>query len=168
MDKPKTMRSVYQVTAGLIFVASLFLVYGSLEFRYYTAIGPGPGFFPLWLSGILAVLAVLMFLHETFTKSPDKAPDRIFPDASGFLRIATISVALGGVALLLERIGFGPAMFLMNIFIMLVLTKRHFLLVLVIAFIGSFGVEYVLTQWLNVVLPKTNLWALCPQFICGG
>ena len=168
MDKPKTMRPVYQVTAVLIFVASLFLVHGSLEFRYYTAIGPGPGFFPLWLSGILAVLAVLMFFHATFTKSPDKAPDRIFPDASGFLRMATIPVALGVAALLLERIGFGPAMFLMNLFVMSVLAKRHFLLVLVIALISSFGIEYVFTQWLYVILPKTNLWALCPQFICGG
>lgn len=167
MNKPKTMRRVYQVAALVIFILGALLLRGSLDLHYYTSMGPGPGFFPFWLSLILAMLAALMFFEATFTKLPDEAPSDLFPDRAGLLRIAAIPVALGSVALLLERIGFGPAMFLMNMFVMLVLTKRHLLIVLIIAFVGSFGVEYLFAHWLNVQLPATNLGALCPQSWCG-
>jgi hypothetical protein len=59
-------------------------------------------------------------------------------------------------------------MFLMNLFVLLVLTKRHFVLVLVIALFDGFGIEYIFTHWLNVPLPALHLGALCPQFVCGG
>jgi putative tricarboxylic transport membrane protein len=168
MNNPKTMRPVYQIVASVIFFAGLLLVRGSLDLRYYTSMGPGPGFFPFWLSVILTVLAVAMFLKTTFTKSPDEAPSNLFPDLGGVLRIVTVPMALGSVALLLERVGFGPAMFVMNIFVLFTLTKRHFLLVLSIALVGSFGVEYFFIHWLNVPLPKTDFAAFCPQFVCGG
>lgn len=167
MNKRKSMPRLYQVTALVIFIAGLLLVYGSLNLRYYTSMGPGPGFFPFWLSLILVFLAVLMFLQATFTKSPENASGNIFPDRDGILRIAVIPLALIAVALLLERIGFGPTIFLMNMFVMRALTKRRFLLLFVIAFISSFGIEYVFTQWLNVPLPKTDLGVFCPQFMCG-
>lgn len=168
MDKPETMRPVYQIVALLIFIAGLLLVYGALKLHYYTAIGPGPGFLPFWLSLIFTILAVLMFFQATFAKSPDKAPGDLFPDMGGVLRIATIVMALGSTALLIENVGFGPSMFLMNIFVLLVLTRRHFLLVLSIALIGGFGIEYMFVHWLNVPLPATNFRAFCPQFVCGG
>jgi hypothetical protein len=162
------MRPVYQAAALLIFVVGISLLWGSLKFHYYTAIGPGPGFLPFWLSLILTILAALMFLRATFAKSADKAPDDLFPDMGGVARISAIALALGGIALLLERVGFGPTMFLMNVFVLRVLAKHHLLLMLVIALIGGFGVEYTFIHWLNVPLPKTNFGAFCPPFICAG
>lgn len=54
--------------AGLLVLvyASIFFV-ESLSMKYYSSVGPGPGFFPRWLNGILVILAVC-FLVNTIKK----------------------------------------------------------------------------------------------------
>ncbi|MED3661849.1 tripartite tricarboxylate transporter TctB family protein [Ureibacillus terrenus] len=36
----------------------------SFDYGYYSEIGPGPGFFPVWISGILIVLAILYIIEN--------------------------------------------------------------------------------------------------------
>jgi putative tricarboxylic transport membrane protein len=45
----------------VIFVQALLL-------KYYTSYGPGPGFFPVWISGLLILLAIL-YLVESVKKN---------------------------------------------------------------------------------------------------
>lgn len=49
-------------TGITIFVFSSIFFYQSLDLAYSSSIGPGPGFFPIWLTGILLVLSVLYIL----------------------------------------------------------------------------------------------------------
>jgi hypothetical protein len=53
------------VAVGLcIFVFAALIFYQSFDFSYYSEFGPGPGFFPLWLSGLLMVLSAVHIWHS--------------------------------------------------------------------------------------------------------
>lgn len=44
---------------GLILIYAIIIFYQSFSLDYSTQLGPGPGFFPRWLSGCLIILAFL-------------------------------------------------------------------------------------------------------------
>ncbi|MDU4962413.1 MAG: tripartite tricarboxylate transporter TctB family protein [Sporomusaceae bacterium] len=56
------------IWAGLAILGFAAVIFSqSLELDYSTRLGPGPGFFPLWLSGILIVLAIC-YLWSSFKR----------------------------------------------------------------------------------------------------
>ncbi|HWR38529.1 MAG TPA: tripartite tricarboxylate transporter TctB family protein [Patescibacteria group bacterium] len=65
--------------SGAIFVliVSSVFVYSSLDLPYASEIGPGPGFWPMWLSGLLIPLS-LAYLYSAAkgTDAAEKAPDK--------------------------------------------------------------------------------------------
>ncbi len=53
------------VWAGIILlVYAITIFYQSLALDYSTRLGPGPGFFPLWLSGILIILTLFYIIDS--------------------------------------------------------------------------------------------------------
>ena len=165
-----TQRNIYQITALVILLPSVWLTFRALDLHYYTSMGPGPGFFPFWLALILSILAALMLVQATLSTSTE---DRVtiaadnYPDAAGWLRLVAILAALGATAFLLERIGFGLTMFVMNVVVLWVLGTRSIVTILWVSILGSFGIEYAFTHWLNVPLPTADFSLLCPQRLCG-
>jgi len=53
------MRNVGVTVSVFILLFAAFIFYQSFDFEYYGEFGPGPGFFPRWLGGILMVLSLL-------------------------------------------------------------------------------------------------------------
>ncbi len=82
-------------------VALVFFVY-ALEYPYASELGPGPGMFPLWLSGILILLS-LMYLYSAYkgADSSEKAPD-----SQSQKEMLFILISMGLYVLLLPIIGF--------------------------------------------------------------
>jgi hypothetical protein len=146
------MRRPYQITSILLLGMSVFLVREALKLRYYTPLGPGPGFFPLWLAGLLAVLAAAMFWQATF-RAPEPMPDGFFADRGGYLRIGAVLGALVWVIALLDFLGFCLAMLGFYAFLLFVLGRQHPVVTGIIAVAGSFGAYYVFVHWLAVSLP---------------
>ena len=146
------MKRPYQVTSVVLLCMSALLAQESLKLRYYTPLGPGPGFFPLWLSILLASLAAVMFWQATVGKS-DAMPDDFFADRKGYLRIGAVVAALVGVIALMEAIGFCLVMLAFYLFLLLVLGRQHAVVTAIIALAGSLGVYYVFVHWLAVALP---------------
>jgi putative tricarboxylic transport membrane protein len=142
----------YQITSVTMLCLSAFLAYESLRLRFYTPLGPGPGFFPFWLSVLLAVLAVAMLWQASFGR-PEPMPADFFPDWTGVRRIGAVVVALIGVIGLMEWAGFCLAMLGFYLFLLLVLGRQHPVVTGIIALAGSFGVYYVFVRWLAVSLP---------------
>jgi len=136
----------------VLMLAAAFLVRESLRLRYYSSFGPGPGFFPLWLSLLLAILAVAMFWQATFGK-PEAMPADFYPDRKGYLRIGAVLAALAGVIVLIEPLGFRLVMLGLYLFLLAVLGRQHPLVTGIVALAGSFGVYYVFVHWLAVPLP---------------
>jgi putative tricarboxylic transport membrane protein len=147
-----SVKRPYQIASVTMFCLSAYLAYASLRLRFYTPLGPGPGFFPLWLSILLALLAAAMFWQATFSR-PEPMPDDFFPDRTGVLRMGAVVVALIGVIALMESVGFCLAMLAFYLFLLLVLGRQHPVVTGIIALAGSFGVYYVFVRWLAVSLP---------------
>jgi putative tricarboxylic transport membrane protein len=142
----------YQVTSVVVMCMAALLANESLELRYYTPLGPGPGFFPLWMSILLAILAVAMFWQATVGKS-DAMPDDLLADRQGYLRIGAVLAALVGVIVLMEPIGFCLVMMGFYLFLLIVLGRQHPVVTGIVAVAGSLGVYYVFVHWLAVPLP---------------
>lgn len=67
----------------LLFSGTMF--FSSLSLDYHGSIGPGPGLFPLWLSGLLIVLTVL-YIIESFIKNEVRVSD-ILPKGKALRRV---------------------------------------------------------------------------------
>lgn len=146
------MKRWYQITSVMSMLVAVFLAREALKLRYYTPLGPGPGFFPLWLSILLAILAVAMFWQATFGK-PEAMPADFYADRSGYLRIGAVVAALVGVIVLMGPLGFRLVMLAFYLFLLTVLGRQHPLVTGIVALAGSFGVYYVFVHWLAVPLP---------------
>jgi putative tricarboxylic transport membrane protein len=130
-----------------LFVAALVT---ALDYSLIDALGPGPGFFPFWLSLIGSVLT-LAILVET-VRSPDVALD-ILPDRHAALQAASVLVALGAAGLLIEPLGFRLTMLAFIAGLLAALGARSPAAILITALAGSFGVFHVFYYWLRVPLP---------------
>ncbi len=145
-------RRLYQLTGLAILGIALCFAYGAWQMRYFTSIGPGPGFFPLWLSIILGGLGVAMAVLATLSQ-PEPLPEDFAPEPGGILRVLALVAVIGGTALSLNTLGFALTLLLANLFIMVALGQRDARIILPVSFAGSFGAHYLFTKWLNVPLP---------------
>jgi putative tricarboxylic transport membrane protein len=145
-------RHVYQIAGGVILGVAALVAYRALQLRYFTSLGPGPGFFPLWLSLALGGLASAMIVDATLRRHEPLADDLV-PDRDGRLRVLVIVAVLAGAALGLEPLGFALTMFVATMVVLAALGRRRVPGMLAVAIPCSFGAYYVFTRWLNVPLP---------------
>jgi putative tricarboxylic transport membrane protein len=173
-----------------LFVAALVT---ALDYSLTDALGPGPGFFPFWLSLIGGTLTLAILVetarspHNALAVVPrerggpskpgiegkpprgdtpqrppgllgrpvkpgdDKA--RILPDRHAALQAASVLIALGAAALLIEPLGFRLTMLAFIAGLLAALGARSPAAILITAFAGSFGVFHVFYYWLKVPLP---------------
>jgi putative tricarboxylic transport membrane protein len=146
------MRRIHQV-AGTVFLAfGLFIVWQALKLRYYTPLGPGPGFFSFWLGALLSGLAVAMILRASFG-APERPAGSFFADWVSYFRIGSLVAGLVLVVLLMKPVGYPLTM---TGFAALALASggAGWRTVLIGALLGGFGSHYVFANWLQVALPK--------------
>ncbi len=147
------MKRAWQL-ASLVFLAfSLFVFYSSFEYKFFDRLGPGPGFFPTWLSGIAAALAVVLFVQVALERF-ELPPDSQLPIArDGAIRVATVMIGLLGVILLLNTLGFRITTLLFMIYLPVALGLRNWLAIGTLAVIASFGVFQLFYYGLKLPLP---------------
>ena len=124
----------------------------AVELTYWTALGPGPGFFPFWLAVMLGALSLVLCVRSLPAMRGGKW-EGVLPDRDVRAKMAIVVGALGGVVVLLEPLGFRLTMLAMYLVVLYGLGRRDFLLSPLIALLGSFGAFHVFTQWLAVPLP---------------
>jgi putative tricarboxylic transport membrane protein len=149
---PQSMRWPYRVAGVMILGLGVFVTVNALGLRYYTSIGPGPGFFPFWLGVVLCGLAVAM-LAGTLAGRQEPVKGPFFASAMGYGRVGAVVLCLLAATLLLNRLGFCLAMLAIDFFLLRIVGRHGLILSLVLALIGSFGVYFVFTHWLTVPLP---------------
>jgi len=133
-----------------IFVAALAT---SLDYSLTDALGPGPGFFPFWLSliGITLTVAILVQIargHDPVDATVKVLPDRQMASQAGFVLVALIVGAA-----LLEPLGFRLTMLLFIAGLLFALGARSPAAISLTALAGSFGVFHAFYYWLKVPLP---------------
>jgi hypothetical protein len=143
--------------AGLFFLVGSFLVMAEARnLEYYTRLGPGPGFFPFWISAVLAVLSGI-WLVQTL-REPTTPLDKDFvPDRDGVLRILAVVGSVTAMGFLMDIIGFQLSAFAFLVFLLFALGRQNIVVTLVIAAAGSFGLYAVFTHYLDVSLPMSTI-----------
>ncbi len=150
------MQRIYQ-TAALCFIGlSVFVVWESWNLEYYTMLGPGPGFFPLWLGLAMGGLS-LVWLVRVSGRSGGPKDVAFLPQRAGLVRILSVLAALVGMAGLMNLFGFQLMMFLFLVFLLLVLGRQALWLTFVVALLGSVGVFHLFGGYLDVPLPVATV-----------
>jgi putative tricarboxylic transport membrane protein len=132
-----------------VFVSALVT---SLGYSLTDALGPGPGFFPFWLSLIGAVLSAAILVQVTLAKA-DEGTAISLPDRRVALQAIGILVALTAAAALFEPLGYRLTALPFIAGVLLVLGARAPIAIALTALAGSFGVFHVFYHWLKVPLP---------------
>lgn len=148
------MRRGWQVTACVILLLCLFVMWQSIRLSLVDRLGPGPGFFPFWLAAIGAALAAVIFVQTTLQgTNGDEEP--VFPrQADALVRLGAIiglSVLAGA---LMELLGYRLTALLYVPALVVALGERRWWVIAVVALAGSFGVYQVFNNWLDVILPQ--------------
>lgn len=93
----------------VIFLLAILLLVLSLQYNYTAAIGPGPGFFPTWLSGILMVLSIWYIYESVKGKN---ASGESWPTGHSLKHILFIIISLVLFVILFSLFGFLVASFI--------------------------------------------------------
>lgn len=131
-----------------IFLAALVT---SLDYSLTDSLGPGPGFFPFWLSLIGGALTIAMLVDAL--RSREKDTSGVLPDGKAALQAGAVLIALVAAAVLLEPLGFRLTMLVFIAGLLAALGARSLPGIAVTALALSFGVFHVFYYWLKVPLP---------------
>jgi putative tricarboxylic transport membrane protein len=125
----------------------------SLGYSLTDTLGPGPGFFPFWLSVIGIALTGAILLQVTLGPLLADAPGGLLPERRAALQGLGVLVALAAAAVLLEPLGFRLTVLPFVAVLLVALGARSWLAIALCAVGGSFGVFHVFYHWLKVPLP---------------
>ena len=129
----------------------------SLGYSLTDALGPGPGFFPFWLSLIGAAISAVMLVQITLAKPDEDIATDYAPDREAALRAIGVLIALVAAAALFEPLGYRLTMLPFIAALLFILGARSFIAIALTALAGSFGVFHVFYHWLKVPLPIGEL-----------
>lgn len=142
---------------GLAFLClSAYVMVGALDLEYYTALGPGPGFFPFWLGATMAVLTTA-WLVRVLAGRRTPSPEDLIPSRRGRLRILSVLGVLVFYQLFSEVLGFRLTMLAVLFFVLHVSERQPLFLAAVIALAGSFGAYHLFHDLLGVYLPFATI-----------
>lgn len=139
--------------SGLCLAAfGIYVIAVAVKLPYVSEVGPGPGFFPLWIGiGLVAFAAILIF--ASFWPSLNIAEGRSHSWASAGRVLAGWAAMMLAIALL-GKIGFGVSFVLLTIFLLVALDRRPPLLAIGVG-VGLAAVFHLIfVVALDVALPK--------------
>jgi putative tricarboxylic transport membrane protein len=139
----------WQAALACLLVVFGFFAFESLRLSLSDALGPGPGFFPFWLSVAGGFLAVCLLTQLARGRFAFENPSLNFEWRPVALVLAGLIVA----GALLEVIGFRLAMLALLPYLLAVLGARNWLAIALFSFAGSFGIYHVFSGLLKVPLP---------------
>src|SRR6185503_8108505 len=145
------MRNADRIAGAALLVFAVAFAAGGLKYyRYWGPDGPGPAFFPIWLGGIMAVLAGALLVGAL--RSPDPGPAWL-PRGDGLRRLAIVVGTTFAFVALLKVVGMivGTALFL--VVLLRALDRVAWPLALAVAAATSGMIYLIFSYWLRVPFP---------------
>lgn len=153
----------------------IYCVYVGSTHEYYDLMGPGPGFFPIWIGALLTVLSARLLVASMLAaragaggittgavtgsgRAHGTGP--FFPSRQAVWRISGMSAALAVALALLDVFGFRLTIFAFTFFAPRILEPQPPLRSVLVALFCGFGIAYAFEFWLNVRLPRSSVGVL--------
>ncbi len=111
---------------------------------------PGPGFFPFWLSVILALVSFIYFVSRI---GADSHAARLW-DKRAWVRPSLAALVMLFYSLAMGWIGFFPATFLLFLAWLILIEKEALLTVSLVSVLGTASIYFIFNVFLKVPLPK--------------
>lgn len=150
-----TIHQLYRLVLLALCAGGILLAYLGFQMRYYGRFGPGPGFFPVWLGGLIGAVS-LVGLAQTF-RAPGDPHEPVISTAGGLWRVGGMLVSLLALFLLADILGFRLSILLYMLVTPYLLARMTLKAVVPVAIAASFGVAYLFESWLLVRLPGSSI-----------
>ena len=119
------MKRPWQIASIIFVLVSIFVLIHSFSYPYKDRLGPGPGFFPFWMSIITGLLSLGLFLQTTFAESESGEKKTFFPKRDGAIRIAAVLVSLTFVMVFMNSLGFRLSLLIFLFYYLLLVGVRN-------------------------------------------
>jgi putative tricarboxylic transport membrane protein len=140
------------IAALLLIALGAFVAIKAWDWPYLTKDGPGPGFFPLWIGGLLVGLSVLLIaLQYSDARKAGKAPPAT--NWKGARPVLVGWVALMVAVALLKPAGFAVAYALLAAFLVRVVFRQSWFAALMVSVVSAAAFWLVFAKLLRVQIP---------------
>ncbi len=154
MKKKKKMKKWERIAAAIL----IFIGVAAAAIAYDLGFGdfhqPGPGFFPFWLSGILALVSFLYFLTRLGSES-ERLP---LWERRTWFRPSMAAAVMFVYSLAMGWIGFFSATFLLFLAWLIAIEREKWLTVGLVSVLGTASLYLIFIVFLKVPLPKGVLF----------
>lgn len=142
------------VSATCLALFGLYVISVASKLAYVSEVGPGPGFFPLWLGiGLVFFAACLIFASRGSSGNQNKAEPIWKTTGRALAGWLALMLAIA----LLGKIGFALSFVLLTIFFIVALDRRPVLLAVGVGVGLAVAFQLIFVTALDVSLP-TGFW----------
>ncbi len=138
------------IPAVFLLALSLFVISQAIRLPYSAEYGPGPGFLPLWLAGVVGGLSLLLLVRSTGAPRPRKP---FIANPAGMKSAAMVAGLYLAYILLLQTLGLLVALAIFLLILIKVVERRSLLASVITAVAGSVSCYLLFEVWLKVPLP---------------
>jgi len=140
------------ISAACLAAFGIYVISVAARLDYVSEVGPGPGFFPLWLGiGLVLFASGLMFAPSSISRSKAKGESQSWKGAGRAL--AAWSALMVAIALL-GRMGFAVSFIVLTMFLIVALDRRPALLAVGVGIGLAVSFHLIFVVALDVSLPK--------------
>ena len=150
------MRRAEIVTAGILALMSVYLMWKSTDLKigYITGEGPGGGAWPFWLSGIMLICTGFIALNWYRQTSPPSQSAEPFLDDYGKKMLLLVGGGIFGFIALINVISMYGAMFFFLIYYLRFLGRHTWTLTMTISTLVPVTFFFFFEALMRITLPK--------------
>lgn len=140
------------ISAACLAAFGIYVISVAARLDYVSEVGPGPGFFPLWLGiGLVLFASGLMLASLSISRSKAKGESKSWTAAG---RALAAWLALMVAIALLGSIGFAVSFIVLTMFLIVALDRRPTLLAVGVGIGLAVSFHLIFVVALDVSLPK--------------
>mgnify|MGYP000247221629 CR=1 FL=1 len=150
------MRRAELVTAGVLALFSIYLMWKSAELRigYIRGEGPGGGAWPFWLSAIMLVCTGVIALNALRGRSPPSRSEEPLLDAYGKKTLLMVGGGIFGFIALIDIVSMYGAMFFFLIYYLKFLGRHSWRLTMGFAILAPILFFFFFEALMRIPMPK--------------
>ena len=150
------MRVAEYVTAGVLALFSLYLMWeaASLPIGWEAGKGPGSGAFPFWLSLGMLICCAIVAIRTMRGSTPESRSSQPFMDKVTLKIFATVTLSIGGMLGGIHFIGFYGAIPLFLIFYVRFVGRHSWRLTIILAAATPIVTFFFFEAGMRILLPK--------------